>query len=55
MFDLSRPGGKQTRFSGAIRELHGTFACQVIVPRDYDAVYAGTNIHRSMYGEKTEI
>ncbi len=54
-FDLSRPGGKVTRFSGAIRELHGTFACQVIVPRDYDDVYAGTHIHRSMYGEKTEI
>lgn len=55
MFDLSRPGGKMTKFSGAIRELQGTGACQVIVPRDYDAVYAGTNIHRSMYGKETEI
>lgn len=55
MFILSRPGGKVTRFSGVIRELQGTGSCQVIVPRDYDAVYAGTNIHRSMYGEKTEI
>ena len=54
-FDLSRPGGKQTRFAGVIRELHGTASCQVIVPRDYDAVYAGTNIHRSMYGKETEI
>lgn len=54
-FDLSRPGGKQMRFAGAIRELQGTGACHVIVPRDYDAVYAGTNIHRSMYETKTEI
>lgn len=55
IFDLARPGGKMTKFSGAIRELQGTGACQVIVPRDYDAVYAGTNIHRSMYGKETEI
>lgn len=54
-FDLTRPGGKMTKFSGAIREIKCTASCQVIVPRDYDAVYAGTNIHRSMYGEKTEI
>lgn len=54
-FDLSRPGGKMTKFSGAIRELQGAGSCQVIVPRDYDAVYAGTNIHRSMYGKETEI
>lgn len=55
MFDLTRPGGKMTKFSGAIREIKCTASCQVIVPRDYDAIYAGTNIHRSMYGEKTEI
>lgn len=55
VFDLSRPGVKMTKFSGTIRELQGAGSCQVIVPRDYDAVYAGTNIHRSMYETKTEI
>lgn len=36
---------KAVRFSGYIRIVHGGVTCECIVPRDYDAIYAGSAVY----------